>query len=310
MEIYTNSSNRTVYIDLPIVPDNENAINIEVKEGTTVRYTTTGSFDEDTGRYSFVLPFNFAQSDREFCVNWQFVYTEGAETYEYDQQTDLQVVTPILTPEEIRSILDDPDLNYTASDAEVAKIERAVRFVIQAHTGQFFGKFVGIKSITGSGDTHLRMPMRLISVTSVNANTYWNESLALRGSGWYLSSKVWGVPSIRADLEGWHENPWTSPAPIWAPSRKTLHNFIENVEYEIDGIWGWNQVPQAVKEAAKLLVNDYACGDNAYRDRFLTSMTAADWRIQFHDGAFSNTGNVRANQLLAEFVLRRGWVVI
>ena len=65
-----------------------------------------------------------------------------------------------------------------------------------------------------------------------------------------------------------------------------------------------------VKEAAKLLVNDYACAEQTYRDRYLTSMTAADWRIQFHSGAFLKTGNVRADQLLRDFVLKGGWAVI
>jgi hypothetical protein len=39
-------------------------------------------------------------------------------------------------------------------------------------------------------------------------------------------------------------------------------------------------------------------------------MTAADWRIQFYSGAYLRTGNVRADQLLADYVVTRGWGVI
>jgi len=90
----------------------------------------------------------------------------------------------------------------------------------------------------------------------------------------------------------------------------TWQEFKEGVIYPISGVWGYEAVPESVKEAARLLVNDYACADSQYRDRYLTSMTAADWRIQFNSGAFVRTGNVRADQLLSEYVTTRGWGVI
>lgn len=311
--IYVNSSNREISLTVPVIT-NVGTEDFTVYDGRESEITgiplATREVIGNSTTYRFSLPFKLVKNDHKLRVNWKFTYTENSTTYEYDESTYVEVVTPILTPEEIRAILDDPDISYVATDEEVERIEKAVRYIIQAHTGQFFGKYVGKQSVTGSGDSYLRMPMRLISLTSINDNVTYANNLAVRGDGWYLKSKTWGIPSIRADYDGWHENPYTSPAPIAAPYSSYTRPFLENVEYEIDGVWGWNSVPAAVKEAAKLLVNDYACADSSYRDRFLTSMTAADWRIQFHEGAFSNTGNVRANQLLAEYVLRRGWVVV
>lgn len=298
-QVYVNSPTRTVSLQVPVAPSTgtiDVTIWFQGKEIYTVNTVT-----ESNGLLFFNLPFFLSQSDKELQVRWVFNYTEGGQTYEYDNTTTVFVITPILPIDEIKSILDD-----NATDEEAYAVEKAVRYIIQAHTGQSFGKFIGKKSITGSGDSTLRLPSRLIKLNSVNDNTMWSNTLVIRGGGWYLTNRAFGLPSLRADYQGVHENPYTSTAPIGM----TKHNFVKHVEYYLDGEWGWNNVPPAVQEAAKLLVNDYACGDSMYRDRFLTSMTAADWRIQFHEGAFANTGNVRANQLLAEFVVRRGWVVL
>lgn len=302
--VYVNDANREVEITLPVTPI-AGTLEVFIYDGDELVYDVPTVTIGSGGKLSFTLPFSLSQSDKDYEANWKFNYNENSAVHEYDQWVTINVVTPILPLDEIQQIL-----GGEATSEEIGDIERAVRYIIQAHTGQFFGKFIGKKDVTGSGDSHLRLPMRLIKLVGINGNNLLNEAIALRGGGWYLRSKVWGVPSIRADYDGWHENPYTSPAPIVGPYSRNVHNFIENIEYEIDGVWGWNSVPLAVQEAARLLINDYACGDSNYRDRFLTSMTAADWRIQFHEGAFSNTGNVRANQLLAEYVLRRGWTVI
>lgn len=307
MEIYANGGavERTATLHVPVTA-NAGTIEITaVRDNNTLHtFDTVQAVEEG---YSVVVPLSLARTDSEFDILWNFTYTEDGQIYEYREYTPVSVVTPILPFSEVRRILGDD-----ATQDEVADVEKAVRHVIQAHTGQFFGRFVGKKSVTGSGDSFLRLPMRLISAVSVNGDSNWSHSLSLRGDGWYLRSKIYGVPSIRADWDGWHESPWgySGRAPIVAPYSRKVQNFIENAEYVIDGEWGWKFVPAQVQEAAKLLVNDYACADSMYRDRFLTSMTAADWRIQFHDGAFADTGNVRANQLLAQFILRRGWAVV
>ena len=79
--------------------------------------------------------------------------------------------------------------------------------------------------------------------------------------------------------------------------------------FEITGDWGYKRVPEPVREAARLLVNDYACSEQLYRDRYLESIKAADWRLQFSARAWDHTGNARADHLLAEFVLMDWWVI-
>lgn len=79
--------------------------------------------------------------------------------------------------------------------------------------------------------------------------------------------------------------------------------------FEITGDWGYERVPEPVREAARLLVNDYACSEQLYRDRYLESIKAADWRLQFSTRAWDHTGNARADHLLAEFVLMDWWVI-
>lgn len=243
----------------------------------------------------------YLQNDGELRVTWTFTIPSSGnytETQVYD------VVTPILPLSEIKTIIESD------SDEDAKTIEQATRNIIKAHCGQDFGKYVGKISVSGSGEPNLRLPRRIISITSINDNTFMNSAVAVRGNGWYLMSKNRGVPSIRADFDGWHENPYTSEVPLVAPYASQYYTFTQHREFVIDGVWGWEAIPSEVGEAAKLLINDYACGDSIYRDRYISSMTAADWKIQFHDGAFTDTGNVRANQLLAEYVLRRGWVVI
>lgn len=302
MELYTNSADRKVNLTLPVTA-NTGTFEVTVYDGGTSVFSTT-NIEHNDDTYSFDLPFRLVQTDKLLQVHWKFNYTENSVVEEYSQYEEIKLSTPILPISVIKEIIEDDD------DEAAITVEKAVRYIIQAHTGQFFGKFIGKYKISGSGENNLRLPSRLLSLTSINNGLFWNDLLSIRGNGWYLVGRSRGVPSIRADAWGWHENPYTSDVPIYAPARGARQLFVEFCEYEIDGVWGWNSVPLAVQEAAKLLINDYACGDSNYRDRFLTSMTAADWRLQFHEGAFSNTGNVRANQLLSEFVLRRGWVVV
>lgn len=245
------------------------------------------------GQYHVDLNMAQTQSEGDIAVTWDFTMSSVPVT-----KTDyLSVVSPILSVEAIREI------HPNATDAEVDKVERAVRHIIQAHCGQTFGYYVGTKTVYGRGARTLYLPAHLLTLTSINDVVDPNRFEVVK-DGWELYYYPWGInPYAMTD-------PFVTGGVIFDPTQTYWGIWDAGFQYVVAGEWGYRATPAAVAEAAKLLVNDYACGDSQYRDRFLTSMTAADWRIQFNDGAFQNTGNVRANQLLAEFIVKYEWVAI
>jgi hypothetical protein len=270
---------------------------------TGVTYSLNGatpsavSFTTANGVASANLPYFDKEGRLE--VTWTFsIPGSGSHT-----SKDIhEVVTPILTVREVQEIWDE------SSPQEAFDLEANIRYIIAAHTGQTFGLRNETRTVYGADGNTINMPSRLLSLGTFNGATLNPTAYRIMGDGWYLRATVFGgIPTIRSDYYGVHMD---NNGFISNPNHINLRVFAQNARFDIAGDWGWEAVPQSVKEAAKLLVNDYACGDSLYRDRFLQSMTAADWRIQFNDGAFSSTGNVRANQLLADYRLRRGWVVI
>lgn len=255
--------------------------------------------DDDAKVATATLPFQ--DGEGRVVIQWNFSISSGS----YSKTEEYDVITPLLSDAQVRVIIGD-----TATDEEVHAAEASARYIIQGYTGQTFGKFIGGISVTGSGDTTLRLPKRLTTLTSINDNAILPQWVAVRGGGWYIVSKFIHTPTLRADFDGWHQD--TNTGVITAPPRwaRAYTGFIAQVEYLINGIWGWDSVPPMVVEAAKLLVNDYACGDSIYRDRFITQVSGPDWALEFNDGAFTSTGNVRADALLADYKLRRGWQVI
>lgn len=259
------------------------------------------------GRFSATL--GYLPTEGEVAVTWNI---GGVSATPLDRTDYYTVSTPYLTRGEIKRIWEE------ATDQEADDMEQAVRMVIDSHTGQSFGNHVGTKVARGTGQDYLPLPARLISVTSVSGFPY-NFNVEIVGDGWYLAPAGAGhfIPPTRSDFDGVnnHDFPGINrkfEVPIRVPNwmRSNGVSFLARQNYQVTGTWGWKTIPTEVREAAKLLVNDYASGDTIYRDRYLTSMTAADWRIQFNSGAFAKTGNVRADHLLEEFVLTRGWAVL
>lgn len=302
MEMYVNApaAERTIFLDFP---DLANSVDVFVYENGESLYEITSVQRTETG-YTAVLPLHAVQHNRTLELRWELTYLEPSDPviYELSRRVIVEVVTPILSKAEIRAI----DSNVFDTNAEIERIEKAVRHVIQAYTGQEFGLRVGRETVRGEGGSALRSPRRIIELNKVNG-LVGGANFSVDPEGHIVRYLPWGVPPVKADAHGLHMH---TGGVIHNPNHVKWQSWLSNQNYVLEGRFGWEEVPAPVKEAAKLLVNDYACADSQYRDRYLTSMTAADWRIQFNSGAFLRTGNVRADQLLSEYVITRGWGVI
>lgn len=235
-----------------------------------------------------VLPYAATADPGEIEVRLSFTFQSAS----YIRKEYAHVVTPILPLYEVKEILE------TTDDAEAIRVEAAVRHVIEVFCSQKFEYFSGTRTYYGSGNVYLTLTERLIAVTDINNITSLNVNI--RNDGFILIPK--GVEDVK-----W--STYQSYGPIIDPYTHHKGLFHKNTSYAINGEWGWRAVPDPVQEAARLLINDYACADSAYRDRFIVAMTAADWRIQLHPGAYIDTGNVRANQLLTPYKVSRISVV-
>jgi hypothetical protein len=267
--------------------------------GETTPLSTSGLvYNASKGVTTAALASVYKEGEVE--VTWNL---DGVNTVKYTHP----VSTPYLSLSEMKMVWEE------GTDIELRQVEAATRHVINSYCGQSFGTKSGTRRVKGSGQPHLALPEKLLELTDVVGYRHTASGLMIAGGGWYLSAidSRGFMPPIRADVEGFNSGGhWEVPIRVPAWANQVGNIFHAHQTYEVTGTWGYRYIPQEVKEAAKLLVNDYAAGDNIYRDRYLTSMTAADWRIQFHAGAFAGTGNARADQLLNGFVVSRGWAVV
>lgn len=294
MEIYRNEQ-ANVDLEVPVVAIG-GTFDVTAYENDALLYTfpTVGAI---SGGYRVVLPFHLVQYDRSFEVRWSFDYVEGSTTKTYNYVTEIDVATPIIPLSQLATILDD------VTEEQRREAEAIVRNIIQSYTGQTFGKFYGVKNVAGNDSTRLAMPTPLISFDSMTDVTFDYDPTAFRitGEGWFLGQipgAYWTIKDSPPDeiLDSFNNV-------IVAPDSIKKNDFSFCSIYTINGVWGYESVPVKVIQAAKILINDYACQDATYRDRYLHSMKSADWRFEFNQGAFDGTGNVKADQLLEEYRL-------
>lgn len=329
MEIYVNDTNRTVELTVPASPVS-NTLTVEIFDNNGVLVHTVNTVNVTSTGLSFTFPLHLSTADGDYSVHWKFDYLEDGHTYVYQTDAAVNVVTPILPLSVIAGLLGE-GLN---SEQNVATAEAAVRTIIQAHTGQKFGYSKGkTLRVEGHGETALRLPERLINLTGIGTLTANLDPLAaiIVSDGWYLK-KSWANEisevannsvywsdyrdsvafdnNIYSDPDGDGQPPIVGPlgtrpgGVISAPGVSSgPTRWVDDYSFTITGDWGYKSVPVAVQEAAKLLINDYACSEAAYRDRYLETIKASDWELDFNSRAWDSTGNVRADQLLSEYVL-------
>jgi hypothetical protein len=71
--------------------------------------------------------------------------------------------------------------------------------------------------------------------------------------------------------------------------------------YSVRGEYGWKNVPEELREATIILVDDMRCNDWSYRNKGLKTVKNDSFDIQYNDIAFSGTGNILVDALISDF---------
>lgn len=297
----------TTIVQFPIPDDVECLVTIE-KTGTTI---APFSVTPESGANVVEVPLPYAAVHDEGTIKVSLTFS--IDSIAYTKTRELKIVTPYLDLWELKQII-----GPNATDEECWTVEFAVRSVIDAFTGQSFGVEEGTITIMGNKNSALgftRPCLRLdkilegtevrYDVTDIHGDSFFGEgTYTVTGDGWFLKRPSWDTDDFRTN----YGDAYYTVNPITPPTFRS-NLFRNDVVYTVTGRFGYEEVPLAIREAAKLLVNDYACADAMYRDRYLKSVRSADWRIEFVDSAFLATGNARADLLLGPYVVNRMLVI-
>jgi hypothetical protein len=252
------------------------------------------------GRYSINLTFRETQFDGELIVEWRGL--DGPLAFLRKQSVN--VVTPLVPITRLRTLFHDT--NWT--DAELRELENTVRIFIESYTGQTFRYELTTVNLTGTGEKRVALPKRLIKLNEISGGPVGYFSIST--DGWYLYIGNKNLLTIKeAPPEEYLEGTTFMTHGVIVVPDSYWKQFRVGAQYTIDGEWGYYSVPEDVQEAAMLLANDYACGDNLYRDRYLTTIKSSDWNMTFNQGAYRGTGNARADSLLEPY-RRQGMIII
>ena len=256
-----------------------------------------------TGNPTVPVPYAITKTDGPFWVKWYFTL-EGGEHIRVEEH---QIVTPYFTQAQL--VAWDGDFGALTSD-RVKYLEGLIRHIIETYTNQVFGLREGSVTMLGNGGSSLYSPERILQLTGVSAaHGVINDGY---GVGYGLGGGYVDPDAVVFPNDSFNTQAVNVKIPIEeeiAYGGYTAGKFRRGIAYPISGYFGWASVPEAVKAAALQLAEAFTCDESLWRERYIKSVRAADWRFDFSEEAFRSTGSLVADQLLDPYV-RIGFAVV
>jgi hypothetical protein len=79
--------------------------------------------------------------------------------------------------------------------------------------------------------------------------------------------------------------------------------FRRSKTYKIHARFGWDYVPNEVRDAAIELMKIYFAKDRVWKERYVKKVSTTDWDFEYSSEAFSGTGSLYADKLLSDYVI-------
>ena len=224
-------------------------------------------------------------------------YAEGTEDGEAPQ---VEVSEQVDSPSEIIDFLgfgsNPSEINYH-DIKEIQSAEKLARTIIDGYTMQTFGKYYGTQEQVGTGSDAIELVEKMISLDKVYENGLLvldnTVSPAINTFGFPLEISPTGK-SIRIVNTGWdvrYDNQ-VDPTVLY------YGRFRDASRYKFTGTIGYKYVPEDIKIAAMLLVNDIIANDFNWRNKYLKKVDLSEISFEMHDGAFNGTGNIAVDNIL------------
>jgi hypothetical protein len=287
------------------------AISPPINPGVALQTLTPIKSDVDSGTYTVYLPFDYTNRQRQLRLNW--VYQVNGQTMHKDHkiyvQTPYTDMSQAIDALGLGSDYSDPN---SKSYLELCNAERYARKLIEAYTGQQFYLYDDVQIVYGAGTDVLPLPYKIselhelyqndiLLVDTLTETNNWNYSTIISESGF-------GLRINRANMLD--NTVYTANGMVPPTINDTAGGaFTTGVTYRVQGVYGWEEVPDEVDLACIELMRDYFSKDKIWRNKYMKSIQTFDWQFEYNSGTYSGTGNLYVDQLLLPYVINKMVVI-
>jgi hypothetical protein len=285
---------------------------------------------DSNGNITFDLPEYFSKYDDEYRGEIYPVVDHTPEGLEVPG--DLIWVDTITV---MRPYVDPDVLADTPDDMVEAEMYEAVaRAIINSITGGFMYKREIVETV-GLGNDYLSLPFRLNKILQVvengvvvydieNTDPNWKNvreyyispdkatiSVNLGSSQAYNRLQSQPVLRQRGASDSFTRYN-TNDSPNYIDTPYDTKNFSTSVsgspmfpngwDYTVVVEAGWPIIPQDIKQATMLIVNDLKCNNIPYINSYIKDYKSDQFTLTFDDRVFKDTGNRIADKILSAYV--------
>jgi hypothetical protein len=255
--------------------------------------------ESPVGKYSYTLNPALTQNNIVLEIRWAYIQNGRSVT-----QTEFyEVETPYSTPAQTIDFFGmgstPAEINYH-DPKDIVSAEKVARTIINGYTGIKFYTYYGSQEVVGMGSDACEMTERVLTIDKV----YENDILIIDNTvspiyntfGFPLEVSPTGR-QIRITYPGWdlrYDNQ-IDPTVLY------YGRFRDGSRYSFTGQMGYKYIPEDIKLASMLLIQDILSNDYNWRNKYLQKVDLSEISFEMAKGAFNGTGNITVDNILDQY---------
>jgi hypothetical protein len=260
-------------------------------------FVTTGTSNSQ-GKLIIPLPEKYTKYDGWFAL--EIALSNGSIVY-------LDTVSSVRPLVNIPTIVDY--MKGKVNTDQAIEYESVARHLIQSIVGFDFTFVHKQLHVVGNGTDFIVTDDRILKVYNISENNVvvWNDGEEFAYQPWVTLRGI--VRSGGTDYDNRSETSYTYRPALsrygssitWNDPYSTAQ-FHSGWDYVFEVDAGWPVIPQDIQTAALILINDIACGNNRYYNKYISGVRGA-LNISYFPQVIAGTGNLFVDNVLSKYVL-------
>lgn len=305
-----------VKYDVP-EPDTDYLFTIE-NAPKTIETSEIITSDENS-QITFTLTGDFVTYDHDYAV----------AIYELvDEEPEHILVEDILSI--VRPYVDPKTLGTTASEiAEAQYNERIARAIIDSLISRGFTFEKKVLEVVGQGTDYMPVWETIYKIDEVYENgvlvyDYKQTPSALNGFNYVITADRTAIVKVPVDAQSnetknrnerkplkyrdagsdsfYAYAPYENFDNMWINTRNPAVSFPEGVDYIFIYEAGYKVIPNDVRDAVKMLIDDIKCGKMDHYKAYVSEYETDQFKLKYDSSKFFGTGNILVDIILDKYV--------